>query len=118
MVSDNIDILVIAETILYSTFTTAQFCIDEFQKPLRYDRNAHGGCLINYIRDSCPGHTALCSNFFFCRNLLPVHTAPSVLYKKAEIKIPEFKLLTQMDETISVCLASILSHYYTFVRSD
>ena len=52
--SDNIDILFIAETKLDSTFTTAQFLIDGFQKPIRFDRNGQGGGLMIYIRDRLP----------------------------------------------------------------
>ena len=54
LISDNIDILIIAETKLDSTFTTAQFLIEGFQKPIRFDRNAHGGGLMIYIRDRVP----------------------------------------------------------------
>ena len=32
----------------------AQFLIDGFQKPIRFDRNAHGGGLMIYIRDRVP----------------------------------------------------------------
>ena len=44
----------VLSAIVDSTFTTAQFLIDGFQKPIRFDRNAQGGGLMIYIRDRVP----------------------------------------------------------------
>ena len=43
LVSGNIDILVIEETKIDSTFPEAQFYIPGYKKPYRKDRNANGG---------------------------------------------------------------------------
>ena len=43
LVSGNIDILVIEETKIDSTFPEAQFCIPGYKTPFRKDRNAHDG---------------------------------------------------------------------------
>ena len=51
IVSGNIDILVIEETKIDSTFPEAQFCIPGYKKPFRKDRNAHGGGIIVYVRE-------------------------------------------------------------------
>ena len=50
-VTKNLDILVISETKLDSTFPTAQFVIPEFSKPYRYDRNRNGGGVLIYVRN-------------------------------------------------------------------
>ena len=44
----------IAETKLNETFPTAQFLIEVFKKPFRYDRNEHGGGLLIYVREGIP----------------------------------------------------------------
>ena len=43
MVKDNIDILMVSETILDSSFPQGQFRIEGYASPHRYDRNSHGG---------------------------------------------------------------------------
>ena len=45
MVKENIDILMVSETILDSSFPQAQFRIDGYVPLFRYDRNSHGGDL-------------------------------------------------------------------------
>ena len=51
MISEAIDILVIAETKIDHTFPTSQFVIEGFMKPFRYDRNQAGGGLLIYVRE-------------------------------------------------------------------
>ena len=43
IISDNIDILTIAETKLDLNFTTNQFLLEGFRPPFRYNRNSNGG---------------------------------------------------------------------------
>ena len=50
----NIDILVITETKLDETFSTANLMIDGFSKPYRRDRNCNGGGVLIYIREDIP----------------------------------------------------------------
>ena len=54
MVKDNIDILMVSETKLDSSFPQAQFGIDGYALPLRYDRNSHGGGILLFIRGDIP----------------------------------------------------------------
>ena len=54
MISETIDILVIAETKIDSSFPTSQFMIEGFMKPFRYDRNQNGGGLFIYVRKRAP----------------------------------------------------------------
>ena len=54
LVSDYVDVLIIAETKIDNTFTTSQFIIAGFMKPFRYDRNRYGGDLLIYVRERAP----------------------------------------------------------------
>ena len=53
MIKDNVDILLISETKIDSSFPTAQFYIDGFSI-YRRDRNEHGGGLMLYVREDIP----------------------------------------------------------------
>ena len=54
IVSTNVDILLICETKLDSSFPRAQFHIHGFREPYRFDRNGKGGGILLYIRDDIP----------------------------------------------------------------
>ena len=54
IIQDYIDILIIQETKLDSTFPKGQFHIDGYLPPFRRDRNADGGGLLVYIKDNIP----------------------------------------------------------------
>ena len=51
MVKDNIDILMVSETKLASSFPQAQFRIEGYVPQFRYDRNSHGGDILLFIRE-------------------------------------------------------------------
>ena len=53
-ISGNIDVLLVTETKLDSSFPRAQFFIQGFTDPYRLDRNKHGGGIILYIREDIP----------------------------------------------------------------
>ena len=54
MVNDNIDILMVSETNLDSSFPQVQFRIEGYASPSRYDRNFHDGGILLYIREDVP----------------------------------------------------------------
>ena len=54
LIKDNIDILMISETKLDDTFPSGQFFIEGYAKPLRLDRNCHGGGILFYTRNDLP----------------------------------------------------------------
>ena len=54
IVSTNVDILLICETKLDSSFPRAQFQIHGFGEAYRFDRNKKGGGILLYIRDDIP----------------------------------------------------------------
>ena len=51
IVKGTVDILVISETKLDASFPLSQFCIDDYKKPFRLDRNSHEGGLIVFVRE-------------------------------------------------------------------
>ena len=54
MIGNNIDVLIVTETKLDSSFPSGQFLIDGFAKPFRRDRNKNGGGIMIFIRDDIP----------------------------------------------------------------
>ena len=54
MISGNIDILMISETKLDKTFPVAQFLLQGFCMPCRFDDNPNGGGIMLYIREDIP----------------------------------------------------------------
>ena len=54
LVKDNIDILMLSETKLDSSFPLAQFSIEGYSEPYRLDRDRNGGGLILFIRERLP----------------------------------------------------------------
>ena len=50
----NLDILLITETKIDSSFPEAQFDIDGFTIPYRVDRDCHGGGIVLFIRQDIP----------------------------------------------------------------
>ena len=53
-VRGKIEILVITETKLDSTFCNSQFLIEGYSKPYRFDRNRNGGGVLTYVREHIP----------------------------------------------------------------
>ena len=51
MINSNIDTFIISETKLDETFPTAQFYLQGFCDPYRFDRNRNGGGIMLYIKE-------------------------------------------------------------------
>ena len=51
LIVNNIDILVLTETKIDSSFPNAQFRIDGFSASFRLDRNRFGGGVLIYVRE-------------------------------------------------------------------
>ena len=51
LVRGKVDILVVMETKLDSTFPTPQFLIEGYSEPYRFDRNRNGGGVLIYVRE-------------------------------------------------------------------
>ena len=54
MVRDKVDLLMILETKLDSSFLNVQFYLKSYSKPYRLDRNSKGGGIILYVREYIP----------------------------------------------------------------
>ena len=54
IIEKNIDILVITETKIDSSFRSSHFIIEGFSMPFRCDRNRLGGGVIVYVRNDVP----------------------------------------------------------------
>ena len=54
MVRDKVELLMISETKLDSSFADAQFYMKSYTKPYRLDRNSKGGGIILYVREDIP----------------------------------------------------------------
>ena len=54
MIKDKLDILMVSETKLDSSFPEAQFYINGYSKPYRRDRNENGGGIMLYIKEGIP----------------------------------------------------------------
>ena len=61
-VKGSIDILMLSETKLDDSFPEAQFLIEGFHSPFRFDRNINGGRIMLYVREDIP--TKLLSHDF------------------------------------------------------
>ena len=53
-VQGKVDILIVTENKLDSTFPTSQFVINGYSEPYRFDRNRNGGGVLIYIREDMP----------------------------------------------------------------
>ena len=54
IVQDKVDMLMISETKLDSSFPEAQFYMDSYSKPYRLDRSGKGGGIMLYVREEIP----------------------------------------------------------------
>ena len=53
-ITGNIDILMISETKLDSSFPTGQFLINGYSESFRIDRNSQGGGIMLYVKEDIP----------------------------------------------------------------
>ena len=54
LIKDKIDIFLISETKLDSSFPSGQFVIQSYSTPFRLDRNQNEGGLLLYVREDIP----------------------------------------------------------------
>ena len=75
-VKGSIDILMVSKTKLDDSFREAQFLVEGFHSPFRFDRNINGGGIMLYVQDKISPLSCLVITFqvwkaFFCRNQPP-----------------------------------------------
>ena len=56
LIKDNIDLLLVSETKIDDIFSTEQFRIEGYSRPIRLDRDRHGGGIMFLVRDDLPCH--------------------------------------------------------------
>ena len=54
VIENNVDILIVTETEIDSSFSSSQFMIERFPRSFRFDKNRCGGGVIVYVRDYIP----------------------------------------------------------------
>ena len=59
IINNNMDFLIISQTILDPFFPTGQFHIRGFSERYRFDRNGNGGGILMYIREDIPSKLIL-----------------------------------------------------------
>ena len=67
---NNIDIFLISETKLDNPFPSAQFLINGFSAPYRFDKNSKGGGLLFYIREDISSKILTYSSSCYIETLL------------------------------------------------
>ena len=77
IIKNNVDILMISETKLDSSFPNGQFQIHGYSEPYRFDRNANGGGILVFIREDIPSKLVesqmKIEGFFIELNILKYH---------------------------------------------
>ena len=98
IIATNIDILMVAETKIVSSFPKGQFLIDGFAAPYRLDRNKNGGGLLVYVRNDIPSQ--LLTSFKFVEGIecIGFENQPS------EEKMGYFQCLSTTNTTATVSL--------------
>ena len=76
IVKYRLDLLVLSETHLDSSFPTSQFLIDGFNVPYRQDRNRNGGGILIYVGEDIPS------------KLLDKHLFPDVVFNSNDTLDP------------------------------
>ena len=56
LIKDNIDLLMVSETKVDESYPNGQFEIEGYSKPIRLDRNCHGGGFMIFPREDLPCH--------------------------------------------------------------
>ena len=62
MLDKNVDIFLISQTKLDDSFPSAQFKVEGFTTPYRYDRNDKGGGLLLHIMEDIPSRLLQCKS--------------------------------------------------------
>ena len=112
MFNDNIDILLISETKIDSSFPNAQFSIKGYSL-YRRDRNAYGGGIILYVKDDIPSKILSISphseNFYIEINMRKKKWLIGCIYN------PNLSLISSQLEEIGNNLDNYMSAYDNFI---
>ena len=106
--SQNIDILMISETKIDSSFPKQQFVIDGYSVPLRLDRTKDGGGLLVYIRNGIVAHQL--DSFKFAEGIECISLEVN-LNKKKWVLLSVYRPPTQSEEIFLDNLGRALDKY-------
>ena len=106
--SQNLDILIIAETKIDASFPTGQFAIEGFATPFCLDRNANGGGLLVYVRSDIPSHRL--HSFKFSDGIECISFEIN-LRKKKWVLLSVYRPPTQSQDYLLENLGRALDHY-------
>ena len=106
--SQNLDILIIAETKIDTSFPTGQFAIEGFATPFRLDRNANGGGLLVYVRSDIPSHRL---HSFKISDGIEYISFEINLRKKKWVLFSVYRPPTQSQDYLIENLGRALDHY-------
>ena len=106
--SQNLDILMIADTKIDATFPMGQFAIKGFATPFRLDRNANGGGLLIYVRSDIPSHQL--KSFKFSDGVECISFEIN-LRKKKWVLFSVYRPPTQSQDYLFENLGRALDHY-------
>ena len=106
--SQNLDILITAETKIDASFPTGQFAIERFPTPFRLDRNANGGGLLVYVRSDIPSHRLYSFKF---PDAIECISFEINLRKKKWVLFSVYRPPTQSQDYLLENLGRALDHY-------
>ena len=110
IISGNVDVMIIVETKLDDSYPSSQFLINGYARPIRQDRDKHGGGILLYLRQDIPF------------KYLEVHTLPGDiegLFVEINFRKCKFLLLAtyhppnQLDKYYFQCIGNALENYIT-----
>ena len=113
IISKNIDVLLISEAKIDSSFPSVQFCLESYATPYRLNRSANGGGILLYIREDIPSkllNTDLSVEGFFVEIRLRKKTG--LLCSSGN---PRKNLIVNHLNCIGINLDSQLGQYENFI---
>ena len=113
IISKNIDVLLISEAKIDSSFPSVQFCLESYATPYRLNRSANGGGILLYIREDIPSkllNTDLSVEGFFVEIRLRKKT-----WLLCSSDNPRKNLIVNHLNCIGINLDSQLGQYENFI---
>ena len=80
VINRNVDIVLIAETKIDASFSSAQFVLDGYHLPYCLDVTEQKGGILVYVKSSIPSHRLTCGNL--CDSIQPIHFEINLRKKK------------------------------------
>ena len=108
LIKGNIDVVMIAETKIDVSFTTAQFLLDNYHQPFRLDINSKSGGILVYVKSSVPSRKLKCDVLLKSIQAIPFELN---LRKEKWLVISIYRPPSQDSEFFLNSLTVILDHF-------